>query len=257
MIALMYHDIEAVGCPNEKLGTSAYYYVTSAKTFRLHLEIIRSLHLDVLTLSGYWRAMKEGSINPNDTVILTFDDGHESIERVAMPIMNEFGYAGTTQVIAGFVGKPNKHTLDEQQLHRLCHAGWDIGGPGFYPVVLTELHDGKLEFELCETKRILEQALHKPIEMMSIPHGPYDRRVRSAIVNAGYQASLCSSPGINRTGTDRFSLRRMTVHQRVDLLTFRKIVTRHAPFYLRERLRRFAYLSLQRLLESLIHLRGE
>lgn len=250
MIALMYHDISDGDSSVERVGSSADYYTTSAGTFRSHLEIIRSLDLEVLTLTGYWRAMKEGRIDCDRAVILTFDDGDESVARVGLPIMREFGYAGTTQVIAGFMGRPGKHSLNEEQLQRLCQAGWDIGGHGFSHVVLTELDDEQLEFDLSESKRILERTLQKPLDMMSIPHGPYDRRVRTAIVNAGYKSVLCSSPGINRVGTDPFSLKRMTINRGIDLEAFRKIVTRHAPFYLREKLRRFTYLSVQRLLGS-------
>ena len=250
MIAMMYHDIESADRLNEKRGTSAYLYVTPAEAFRRQLELIRSLGLRVSTWSGYLQAMRTGRADLSRTVILTFDDGHESVESVAMPIMNEFGFAGTTQVISGFVGKPNKYTLNDAQLRRLRQAGWDIGGHGFNHIVLTELDDETLAFELREAKRVLEQVLREPVEMMSIPHGPYSRRVRSAIINAGYQAAFCSSPGINQTGTDRFSLRRMTITQAVDLPTFRQIVTLDPCFYMKEGLRRFGYRTLQRLIGS-------
>lgn len=246
----MYHDIESVSRLNEKRGTSAYYYVTSAETFRRQLELIHSLHLQVSTWSGYLQAMRAGCADLSRTVILTFDDGHESVERVAMPIMSEFGFAGTTQVISGFVGKPDKHTLDDAQLRRLRRAGWDIGGHGFNHVVLTELDDKTLAFELLEAKRVLEQVLQEPVQMMSIPHGPYSRKVRSAIIKAGYQAAFCSSPGVNQPGTDPFSLRRMTITQGVDLPTFRRIVTLDSSFYVKEGLRRLGYRTLQRLVGS-------
>ena len=88
---MMYHDIESADRLNEKRGTSAYLYVTPAEAFRRQLELIRSLGLHVSTWSGYLQAMRTGRADLSRTVILTFDDGHESVESVAMPIMNEFG----------------------------------------------------------------------------------------------------------------------------------------------------------------------
>jgi peptidoglycan/xylan/chitin deacetylase (PgdA/CDA1 family) len=209
--------------------------------------MIRSLNLEVRTLSQYRRALNERSFDPNRTVILTFDDGDETVERVAMPIMNEFGYVGTTQVVADWI-QHTTHTLNEDQLRRLYQAGWDVGGHGFSHVMLPELRDEELAFELSESRKILERALDRPVDMMSVPRGPYDRRVRTAAEKAGYQSVFCSVPGINRANTDPLSLRRMIVQQRTDLDTFERILTRDPSYYIGERIRRSAFLSLQRLL---------
>lgn len=247
MIALMYHEIESDASPTDELNPSTRCYAISAATFRRQLEMIQSLRLEVRTLSQYRHQLNERSLDPNRTVILTFDDGDETVERVAMPIMSEFGYAGTTQVVADWI-QHTTHTLNENQLRRLYRAGWDIGGHGFSHVTLTDLKDEELEFELCESRRILEQALQKPVDMMSVPRGPCDRRVRTAAAKAGYKSIFCSLPGINRADTNPLALRRMIVQRRTDLNTFERILTGQTSYYIGERIRRTAFLSLQQFL---------
>jgi len=253
MIALMYHDIEDGNVSNEKRGTPPYHYVISADTLRQHLELIASLNLKVVTLSQFLARSADESIDPARAIILTFDDGHESVERVAMPILASYGFAGTTQVVAGFVGKPNAYTLDRKQLRNLRDSGWDIGSHGLDHVVLTELDNQALHRELVESKEILEAALDETVPMISIPHGPYDRRVRKAIVDAGYTAAFCSTPGINRVGMDPLAIRRMTVTRSIGLDAFQNIVTCNPGFYAKETTRRFVYSAAQTLLGSRLY----
>lgn len=250
MIALMYHDIEDDTRPNEKRGTLPYHYVVSADTLRQHLDRVAALKLNVVSLTEYLKRLPAGDLDPARTLILTFDDGHESVERVAMPILREYGYAGTTQVIAGFVNEPDKHTLDAAAMRRLIDAGWDIGSHGLHHVVLPELDDAALRRELVESKERLEAAVGSPVEMMSIPHGPYDRRVRRAVIDAGYQAALCSAPGRNAPRQDRFAIRRMTITRAIDLSTFEKMISGDFRFYAKERTRRTVLFTMQKLLGS-------
>ncbi len=138
--------------------------------------------------------------------------------------------------------------MDRAQMARLLAAGWDIGGHGLNHVVLTELDDKSLGRELVESKKGLEDHLNRPVNMMSIPQGPYDARVRKAAVDAGYTSVFCSIPGINRPDTDRFSLRRMTITRTLELSSFEKIVTREWKYYVKERLRRTIFLTAQNVL---------
>ena len=44
---------------------------------------------------------------PAKPVILTFDDGYESVYENAAPIMDQFGFTGTVFLISKYIGKEN------------------------------------------------------------------------------------------------------------------------------------------------------
>ncbi|MGB9937105.1 MAG: NosD domain-containing protein [Methanobacterium sp.] len=61
-------------------------------------------------------------------IVLTFDDGSESIYTYAFPIMQQYGIKGTVFINPAFIGQPWYMTLAElQELH---NAGWIIANHG-------------------------------------------------------------------------------------------------------------------------------
>lgn len=246
MIALMYHDFEDVSQPSEKRGTDAYYYTLSAESFRQQMDLVASLELSVLTLSDYSR-LQDNSTDLSRAVLLTFDDAHESVERVALSIMRSHGFSGTIFAIAGFVDK-EAYSLSSEQLRAFRAEGWENGNHGMTHVELTEIDDERLQQELVDSKDVLQNKLGERIDKFSIPQGPYNRRVRQAAIAAGYSHVMCSTPGINGSRADRFSLKRMSMTRAVDLETFRKILTLDAGFFRREWARRSAFATAQKLL---------
>jgi hypothetical protein len=85
---------------------------------------------------------------------------------------------------------------------------------------------------------------------MSIPHGPYDRRVRRAVIQTGYRAALCSAVGPNSPRRDRFALRRMIITRGIDDPTFEKMLEGALAQYLVERSKRSVLSGMQTLLGS-------
>lgn len=59
-------------------------------------------------------------------IVLTFDDGHESIYNLAFPEMEKYGYPGVSFDPSGWFNYNGKMTLE--QIHILEQAGWESGG---------------------------------------------------------------------------------------------------------------------------------
>ena len=119
----MYHDIEASDRLNEKRGSPAYHYVISSAEFRRQLDCIAALKLNVMSLSAYYSGLAQGTVETDRCVVLTFDDGHESTEQLALPILREYGMVGTTEVVGGVVGQDGTFSMNPAQLARLLEAG--------------------------------------------------------------------------------------------------------------------------------------
>ncbi len=77
-----------------------------------------------------------------------------------------------------------------------------IGSHSFSHPILTTLSDDQLEFELRESRRILEEKLARPVEYFCYPNGSYDSRA-SGLARQLYTAALTTETGLVMNGASR------------------------------------------------------
>ena len=90
-----------------------------------------------------------------DPVVMTFDDGFESVYTTAFPIMQQYGIKGTVYVVPTWVGTPGYMTLTE--LTALHDAGWIIASHSWDHIDLTTLTNQQITDELQSTINWLNQ----------------------------------------------------------------------------------------------------
>ena len=132
------------------------------------------------------------------SVVLTFDDGHESNFRVVFPILKQFGLRAEFFITVANVGLPGFMTWEELKL--LQEAGMSVQSHGLHHQPLTELDLDVLRDELRVSKKLLEQHLGSAVNYFAIPGGFVDERVYAEILNAGYHAICNSEPGLASNG---------------------------------------------------------
>lgn len=67
------------------------------------------------------------STTDNPIICFSFDDQHEGVYRVALPIMEQYGFRGTCFVNSGRLARPN-YMLKNELLSLHDEYGWEIGG---------------------------------------------------------------------------------------------------------------------------------
>ncbi|HEX9917471.1 MAG TPA: polysaccharide deacetylase family protein [candidate division Zixibacteria bacterium] len=138
-------------------------------------------------------------------VVLTFDDGYESIYQNALPILQKHNMFAYIFIPTGFVGKENswdanlgnrrfKH-LGWEQIKEMSEYGFLFGSHSVNHPDLTRLSDKHLKYELEVSKDQLEQELGKKIDLLSYPFGKTNSRVRAMAKEAGYKKgfTICKS----------------------------------------------------------------
>lgn len=95
---LMYHAVIGRPLPGEKASHSN----VSVESFESQVQYLAE-HYDVMHLHEYVSALREGRKVPSETVIITFDDGYETVYSQALPILKKYGVPATVFLSVDFV----------------------------------------------------------------------------------------------------------------------------------------------------------
>lgn len=132
----------------------------------------------------------------DDGVIVTFDDGEKSIYNYAFPLLKKFGIKAVVFLIVAYVGKRNVWDITLTGKH-VQHLTWDevlemkdygilFGSHTMRHRNLTKLNKEELEYELFESKRIIEDKIGE-CHCVSYPFNRVNARVIQAASQAGYR----------------------------------------------------------------------
>ena len=152
-----------------------------------------------------------GQAPPAKSVVLTFDDGLESVWRTAAPALARTGFTAAAFVVTGWVGRPGYMTwsqiADLQSEGRLVIGSHTDSHPA-----LDRLDPVSIRNELCRSKAVLESRLGTPVHHLCLPYGRGSAAVIQAARSAGYRSIFWDRrPGrvMNRVGDDPFSVTRL------------------------------------------------
>jgi peptidoglycan/xylan/chitin deacetylase (PgdA/CDA1 family) len=178
----------------------------------LHTWGYTAISVELLT-----RAIKEGANLPPKPVIITFDDGSETVYSSAFPIMQKYNFTGTAYIVYNYVGTWNY--MNSDQIRMLYASGWELGSHSLSHVDLTERSDRQRQ-EIVESRRKLQTLLGVPILSFSYPFGAYDEESVQYAHFAGYIAALGLGNETLQGSKNLFYLYRQAVRGSDDLRTF-------------------------------------
>jgi glycosyltransferase involved in cell wall biosynthesis len=126
---------------------------------------------------------------------LTFDDGHISHYRYALPLLDRFGFRATFFITAGWTGSRSGY-MAACELRELLAEGHAVQAHGWSHKMLTQCSPAELYDELHRSKETLEDILGIGVDTMSLPHGRWNRQVLEACAQAGYKKVYTSDPSV-------------------------------------------------------------
>jgi peptidoglycan/xylan/chitin deacetylase (PgdA/CDA1 family) len=108
---------------------------------------------------------------PRRSLLLTFDDGYESVWTQGAPILKKYGFQATAFIIPSFLGRPKYLTWEQVKL--MHQSGlFDIQSHTLTHRPMTSLETWNIENELRESKRLIEAFLpgHR-VDHLCYPYG--------------------------------------------------------------------------------------
>jgi len=206
---LLYHHIGI------SPSNSSYYvlpYDFKQQIYFLHAWGYQTISVELLV-----EAIKEGAELPPKPIILTFDDGSESIYTIALPELQKYNFTGTAYLVYNYIGAPNFINVEEAQ--ELYAAGWEIGSHSLSHTDLTKLPD-RQEEEIVESRRKLQNRLDVPILSFAYPYGAYDKDSLHYVQYAGYIAAVGLGADTHQGKNNLYYLYRREIKSTNDLQAF-------------------------------------
>jgi peptidoglycan/xylan/chitin deacetylase (PgdA/CDA1 family) len=157
-------------------------------------------------LFDYW---DQGWELPDKPVVISFDDGYPSHDRVARKVLAGYGWPGVLFLELNNVGSP-KTGFTKGMVKRLIDAGWEIGSHTVSHPDLTKVGADELRFELVESRKRIKSEYGQDADFFCYPAGRYDDTVVAAVERAGYRGATTTVDGVAGPGAP-FELKRIRI----------------------------------------------
>jgi peptidoglycan/xylan/chitin deacetylase (PgdA/CDA1 family) len=205
-----------------RFGPGQGKMVVSASQFEAQLEWLARNHYRVLKLSEVAGFLAGKQALPQRSVVITIDDGYETVHRYAFPLLKKYGFPATLFVYADFIGA--RDALSWAQLQELAESGLvDIQAHSKSHRNLIEQANGEsdaayrqsIESELRLPRAALERrlgAMGVKVHHFAYPFGDANELVLEAMRRQQYDLGLTVIPGGNAFFAHPLMLRRTMIY---------------------------------------------
>ena len=181
----------------------------SAAAFKTQLNFLSRHRYRVLSLADVVTFLERGEPIPRHSAVITFDDGYEETYQIAWPMLKAAGFPAAIFVTPTEVGLPGFVKWD--QLAEMVKDGMAVGSHTMRHSYLPLVKSDRLDEEVIESKRIIEEHIGYPVQFFSYPVGGFSQEIQSVIKGAGYLAACTTNRAIAQHKMDRYALRRIKV----------------------------------------------
>ena len=173
--------------------------LTLPQADRQKRRLITGLATKVLQIFGYRFATVSESLKENGCKYVCFCS--ESISENLLSLQ----FPGTLFVTAGDLSPAAWDIVNQ-----LSAVGWEIACSALTPQKLTELSYAEQQRNVSEAREILRAKIGKAPKVFCYPFGAYDATTVNVVRDAGFDAAVSTSRGINNSGgQDTYHLRRL------------------------------------------------
>jgi peptidoglycan/xylan/chitin deacetylase (PgdA/CDA1 family) len=198
------------------------------------LEIVEHLTkngYNIISLENMLRHFDARQMPPKKSIVITFDDGCESVYTQAFPVVIQKQIPITVYLVASTLEEAAKDENQAQPAWAVCRSFlstreikemYDTGLVCFGSHTLShpnlaDLSPEASDTEIIESKKRIEQLTKLPIEHFSYPYGgkkTFSRTHVTMLQKAGYKSAAANFAGVNDCDTPRYCLKRVGIGQK-------------------------------------------
>lgn len=187
LVVLQYHHV------SDKTPRSTSI---NPQLFRAHLQYLEDKKFNVVDILTLQEWLKNGSSIPDQTVVITFDDGYRSVYATAYPELKKRGWPFTVFINTKAHDEKNSHFVSWDQLREMARHGAVIANhTDSHPHLIRQ--QSYENYEQWQSRRMreitfAENRIKKEIGrshlLFAYPYGEYDRALQSQLKRLGYLA---------------------------------------------------------------------
>lgn len=210
---LMYHHV----CPPERIPAAradleGWQFNIAPDDFRAQLQTLQKRGFEFVSLTDYVNSLHLPYRLRAKQMAITFDDGWRDNHEFALPILRSLGLKATFYIVTGEMqGVDAAKRMSASDLQELANAGMEIGGHSVTHPNLATLSLERLQSELGDSKRKLQDDLGIEVRHFAYPGGRFNQLVVEQCELAGYQSAVCSIGWGKNKYSNRFVLFRETL----------------------------------------------
>jgi len=185
---LLYHDFTE--------GESSDDMIINIDKFREQMQVIKDSGIPVIGIEDFlaWRRGKKNI--PDQSVMITIDDGWKATHTLALPVLKEYGYPFTLFLYKNYVGVGGR-SLTFDEVREIMSAGGVIGCHSVSHKNMLqgsrndEEYEAWLETEFKESYAFLERQFGEygtVLKVFAYPYGIYSNHVAEKGLTTGYEA---------------------------------------------------------------------
>lgn len=236
---LVYHKISDL-----ELGVDAFWNVPPS-LFAQHMAYLAEKRFKVLSLEQLLAYIRLKRQLPENSVVLTFDDGYASVYRHAYPLLKRYGFPATVFLTGRYTGRNRLYWWDRQittrrpdTLEEVRILSWDeieemqssglicFGSHSMSHNHLGQLSRRRVECELGTSRAYLERKLKKSVTFFAYPggirtYGDVSDETARVLAESGYELACTSETGRNGVGGNPYALKRIGMGRDDSLPLFR------------------------------------
>jgi peptidoglycan/xylan/chitin deacetylase (PgdA/CDA1 family) len=199
----------------------------SAANFAAQLDWLARNDFHVIRLPQLLSYLEGREALPRRTVVITIDDGYESVHRYAFPLLKKYGFPATVFMYTDFIG--SRDALSWAQLEEMSTSGLvDVQAHSKTHRNLIERAAGEsderykqaLEAEVRVPRELLERRLSAQVQQYAFPFGDANEAVLDALVRNQYKLAVTVNPGGNPFFAQPLMLKRTMIYGDHDLAAF-------------------------------------
>ena len=200
----MYH---VVANPPSSAPLPALY--VDPKTFDQQIEWLKQQGYTGVSLNQVYDAWFRGGELPEKPVVVSFDDGYRGQYVYARPELRKVGWPGVLNLLVRTYEEPNGE-LSPQMVERMVKDGWELDSHTIDHLDVSQLSGSQLQREVGESRKVLQQRFHQPVNFFCYPSGRYDAQAEQAVRAAGYLGATTTDEGL-ASKSQMYTLKRIRV----------------------------------------------
>jgi len=186
-------------------------FFVSGRDFASQMSWLKDHDL-VITLAEF-RDLLSGKLEiSTDKVLISIDDGHESVTDIALPILADFDVEAIIFVVADWIGREGY--LDKVQLKEIDDHGIEIGSHSMTHQSMGKINADMVLGEMRESRLILQDVIGASVTSFAYPYGTrndFSDVTKVKAREAGYELIFTSQHGAVAKGADPLEIPRIKV----------------------------------------------